>query len=233
MKPQLLPILERIETLLDRAKVFCATGPGGGIDSSCGRGGGGKAGIKKLTGDKKEGEALLSEIDAIDKTFGGKLGSFLEKNPIANLNVGTSSTMGSADGSYNPGTGRLTIKPLKKQGGYILFDEGENVTVDYANKFKGDTEGRAAHQKAAFTHELGHHVAFTLIKKVPQGQQEVYKKKIIDSFMKDDKKVSKYAETQPHEYFAESFAAYHLSPSKLSPVAKKMVEDVMNIAGGV
>lgn len=44
MKPQLLPILERIETLIDRAKVFCPTGPGGGVDPTCGSGGGGSSG---------------------------------------------------------------------------------------------------------------------------------------------------------------------------------------------
>lgn len=186
--------------------------------------------VKKLAGDKAAAAGYLAEIDAVDKTFGGGVSRLLEKHPLDSIKVGTDTAsmgMAAAQGSYNPHSQKLTVKPQSKVGEPFMKEEGSTFSVIHGQK----TDEKQDMLNATFVHELGHHVAFTVIRNSSQGQQEVYKKVIIDSFQKDGKKVSGYASTHPHEYFAESFTAYHFAPKSLSPTAKKMVEDVMSRAG--
>jgi hypothetical protein len=127
----------------------------------------------------------------------------------------------------------LTVEPVSKFGGSFLYESGASVAMDHASKFEDAKKSAEEAQTATFTHELGHHLAETVINKTQDGQVNVFKKMIIDPFQADKKKVSTYAATHPKEYFAESFLAYHVSPEKLSPQAKAMVENVMKLAQGL
>lgn len=191
---------------------------------------GGKAAVgvhvKKLVGDKAAAAGHLTEIDSVDKTFGGEVSKFLEKHPLDSIYVGKSTEMGSSDGTYNPSSKKLSVKPASEVQEPWLMDAG-SMTVIHGQK----TDSREDMMKAAFVHELGHHIALTTIKNSPGGPEGIYKKTIINSYQKDNKKVSEYAATHPHEYFAESFTAYHFAPKSLSSTAKKMVEDIMSRAG--
>lgn len=186
--------------------------------------------VRRLTGNKEEGEALLKDVDEMDKTHGGKLNAFLAKKPLTSVNVGSPpKEVGAASGVYSQTKKTLTVKPKDKIGGGELEEPGDTLAGTRAQKLEGQAAALQM-QKVTFSHELGHHVAFEVINGLPDGKQKVYRDIIIESALKDGKKVSTYADTNPHEYFAESFAAYHHDPKSLSPTAKKMVEDVMALA---
>ena len=186
--------------------------------------------IKKLAGDTAEGEALLTHLDAADATHGGKLNEFLARHPIKTVNVGRTDSSNTSGGLYNAGTGKLSVKPSSKMSDGTIYDADDQVSVRHAQKAGEGKPGQLKNQEVTFIHEVGHHVLLTSIAKHPTGNKTVYKDAVIDAFMEDSKKTSKYADSSPHEYFAESFAAYHYDPKSLSPTAKKMVETVMSLS---
>lgn len=200
--------------------------------------------VMKLTGKKEEAQAYVDYIGEIDSSFGGSLGNLLEKHPLQGITVGKvagKSGLGAGDGDgdaqgvYNSGTKKITIQPAAKFISAALFEDGDTIAADHSLKFEDGEDGEAQREQAkgVFTHELGHHIAHTVIKNTANGQKAVYRGVIIEAFMNDEAKPSRYAGTVPHEYFAESFTAYHLAPERLSPTAKKMVQDVMKLAGGL
>ncbi len=185
--------------------------------------------IGKLTGDKEAGAKLVSQIDNIDKTFGGDVKSFLEKHPLKELRVSADTKVApgikNSDGLYQKDKARIVMRPAEKAGDPDLFEPGSTVSIDHATSTGG---GREAKLNATFTHELGHHIALTVEK--ADTTNSFRREALLKPFNEDDSKVSTYAATHFHEYFAESFAAYHHAPDKLSSIAKSMVEDVMRRA---
>ena len=222
-----------------KQNVFCPTGEGGGRDPTCELGAGAGVGVagstklgvhvKKLAGNKEEGEKLLRQLDGIDETHGGKLSAFLENHPIKTINVGAGSKMGASNGLYEPHTGKLSVKPIAKTSEPGWLEPDGAISTIHGNKVDdglGDGAKRAK-QEATFVHEVGHHVALTVIK---HSKDNVYKRVLIDNFMEESKHVSKYAADNPHEYFSETFAAYHLDKKSVSPRGRRMVEEMMSLA---
>ena len=210
-----------------RLRAFCPTGEGGGIDNSCGRGGGLAAGthVGNLTGDKKEAGRLLSTLP--DKSS-GKLSRFLERYPVASLKVGKTA-LRDAEGSYTNATDTVAVRPTVELG-EAFASPGEFFDSDYAATFENEEESLVARQSAIFAHELGHHVhSWAEAEGEPRGRNSAAER-IDRAFARDSEKVSKYAGADPLEYFAESFAAYHFNPDSLSGTARGMVEAVLEIA---
>lgn len=237
--PELIAILEQIPAAITKAIVDVYkgypnhAGRPGKVGGSVPKGGGGPATIgvhvKKLLGDKAAAGAYLGEIDALDKTFDGGVTGFLEKHPIGSIYVGLNSDMAGGGGLYTPGLQKVSVKPSKRFVSPDWIDEDDTVSAWHGVK-KNSTEAMA---QATFIHELGHHIGLTVIDKSPGGPDGMFKQNFIIPFQNDKKKVSNYSDTDPHEYFAESFTAYHLYPKRLSPTAKKMVEAVMKRAGEI
>jgi len=181
----------------------------------------------KVSGNKEEAGKLLDGLSDADKSFGGNLSKFLEKHPIKEVRVGKTDSTNQSSGVYNKGTGVLAVKPTTNTG-FLMYDKGVEVAADHASKHGDDPK---AYQQAVFLHEVGHHVLLTAIAKIPGAQKALYADNVVKAYQSDKKKVSGYADSQPHEYFAECFSAYHHNPKSLSKEARTMVEAVL--AAGV
>lgn len=193
-------------------------------------GGGSEPGVQtrigKVTGNKEEADKLITHLAGIDKSHGGAIAAFLDKHPLKEIKVDTKGvpTMKTAKGLYQPDKQRIVIRPQDKMGNAFGFESGSTFSTDWAQAHDSD---RGEYQRATFTHEFGHHVEMTLDK---LDKTNEFRMSVIKNFMDEEKHVSAYSKTNFHEYFAESFAAYHLDKGKLSERAVTMIEDAIKRA---
>jgi hypothetical protein len=100
--------------------------------------------------------------------------------------------------------------------------------------------------RATFIHELGHHVHLsewtfqpsavdlTVVKAYKALGLDATEAARIEAGLRESPAITQYAAKNSDEYFAESFAAYHLEPEALKahdPGGFKMVEDVLRLKG--
>jgi hypothetical protein len=184
--------------------------------------------ILKLTGDKKTGQELVDTINLLDKNLDGKLLPFLEQHPLKSLNVSADgkSPQALADGA-NGWYGW-------KQGGRMAVRSEKSFEWHLPGVLPGDVTTERAPSKAAavqwaFAHELGHHVlSVALMTRGSEGRvvaHAVARLGVHESTWR--RTTSRYAETSPHEYFAETFAAFHYDRGSITPRAARLVMAVL------
>jgi len=167
---------------------------------------------------KKE---FFNQLEEDDDRMGGKLTKLLKSYPVR---VGTAGGLQSrrALGEYTWWPQATTVTPMvttKKIDGMSNSPYGQSWSV------VGRGGGKLGMYRAVVTHEMGHHVHRSLDRKGGAKATEIISK----AYSADRHKsmLSTYGATKYEEYFAEAYTAFHHHPERLTPLSKKMVEDVL------
>ncbi len=168
-----------------------------------------------------EGTGISAE--RVAEVFGAisdeRLLAYLQQNPVETI-VFDPDRKGS--GAYKRSTKQLTLKAQRERDSYgRKFKPGESFSISKTAK----TELEAI--QSTLIHELGHHVH-------SNGSSQKLDAIIEKAFKESPSAITKYGNTEPGEYFAESFAAYYIAPKALKkhdPIGFAMIEDVLRERG--
>jgi len=168
-----------------------------------------------MTGDAS---ASHEAIRAVAPHVHEAIDAHLQAHPIAKVNARKLVAVNGVkvNGYYDWRTGQITFSHQAHNWEHDTSGPGEQRSVSSSAPTR---EGAA---KAIFVHELGHHLHATTFEK---------SNPIIEhAFEYTTSPISKYAGTEPAEYFAESFAQYNRDPGVLErhdPVGHRMVKAVL------
>lgn len=176
-----------------------------------------------LSGGTKEQQKLLKSALEADQ----KMVAFLERHPITDIKLVNG--IRGAYGQYTyyptmPGL-RKTMKIVRKRDAKSYGHQLGEVNVSKTGKTEDDAIRRT------IAHETGHHLHFT------EDAEGVFKE--VDRVVKTtytttgrDRGISNYSKWVPHEYFAETYAAYLHETAALAardPGGLAMVEKVLRL----
>ena len=188
--------------------VFCPTGPGGGVDPSCGKGGQGRKvtpgpAVKQITGRLKDPKVKKQVEDTLDE-LRSRYPAMAALKPITTVDL----RKGEAGGGEYYGDGGVGAPTVM-----IIYAEGLPLTSPKL-EFGGDV--LIGSVREAVAHEYGHHLWDGTKPAKRKEWQKLYGEVGADGW----KKVSDYAASHPEEGFSESLAAFtHPSYSGGLPAA--------------
>ncbi len=146
--------------------------------------------------------------------------AILEQTPLERLEI--KKRVGKdSNGRYMPFTRTLALTVNRQERSFGQdFVPGKSWSISSVTKTKEEAI------VATFRHELGHHVHMF------DGPASATDTIVEQAFLRAKTPITKYAAQDRHEYFAESYAAYHLRKEALEahdPIGFKMVEDVLRV----
>lgn len=180
--------------------------------------GGMKAGVhvKNVVGTGVDAARAGEIFAAIDDD--GLL-KYLAENPVHTIAFDPDRK---GSGAYKYSTQTLTLKSNRERDSYgRKLKPGESFSISKTAK----TELEAI--QSTLLHELGHHVQ-------GRGSNATIDAIVEKAFAESPSAITKYGNTEPLEYFAESFAAYYRAPyalKKHDQIGYRMVEDVLRERG--
>ena len=157
---------------------------------------------------------------------------FLESQPLSELSFKKQSRAGrkAVNGWYQRSTRRLEVGSARSPHTFgQAFVPGSTPSSTWSISSSQTTKEAAA--KGTLRHELGHHVHLF------EGRGTKADKVVIDAYaraLKDKSFITRYAKSDPDEYFAECYVAYYFRRSDLKahdPNGLRMVEDVLKLRG--
>lgn len=157
---------------------------------------------------------------------------FLESQPLSELSLKKQSRVGrkAVNGWYLRTKQELEVGADRAPHTFGQpFVPGSTPSSTWSISSSQTTKEAAA--KATLRHELGHHVHLF------EGRRTKADKVVDDAYqraLKADRFITRYAKSDPDEYFAECYVAYYLRRSDLQthdPNGLQMVEDVLKLRG--